>query len=156
MIVPSMAAIAVLVQSFGIAGQFSCGCSSPESCAVTGEAQCECSQKNLAEKPCCCSHQNVSETLTESTTCCHSEAGGCHTLNEHKCHCSCSDGHRVPAIPADNTLPSVNWELLLARLTESGLTDRPQVTQHAVATPPGVSCTSLHCSMQTLYCTWLT
>ena len=156
MIVTSMVAIAVMVQSFGIAGQMSCVCASTESCAATGDAQCHCSEALRNEKSCCCSQRCASDQMQSSTPCCQSELGCCDSTEKHRCHCGCSDHRRNPVTPADNTLQSVNWELLLARLNESTLTDNPRLTLYPVAATPGVRFSSLHCSMQTLYCTWLT
>lgn len=155
MIVSSMVAIAVLVQSFGIAGQRSCACAATESSAATGDAECHCSEALRNQNSCCCSQRCASDEIQSSAPCSESELGCCDTKS-HPCQCGCSDQRRDPVIPADNAYQSVNWEMFLARLDESTLTNLPPLTLDPVAAPPGVNVSSLHRSMQTLYCTWLT
>jgi hypothetical protein len=156
-IVTSMIAAAVMVQSFVVAEQTSCmfsapqGCETPQDdCWATGDSECRCSEKARNDQTCCCSQGAASESCCSTVSCCHQEpAGDC-------CQCGCNEQQPEPAMPADSTPQTVNWELFLSNLRCANGIVPPQQR-------PGtqISCLSTDqqpqsCSMQTLFCIWLT
>lgn len=156
-IVTSMIAAAVMVQSFVVAEQTSCMCLAPQSCetsqgdcSATGDSECRCSKKARKDQTCCCSLNTGSANCCSTLSCCHDKSA------DDCCQCGCNKQQPEPAMPADSTPPTVSWELFLINLRcVSGLVP----TQKRLGTQ--ISCLSTNeqpqgCSVQTLFCIWLT
>jgi hypothetical protein len=157
----SIVAAAIMMQSFSGAGASPCPCSAggasataQEACSVTGARTCCCSTKARSDRKCCCSQRAVSREQSES--CCSSAACCQDKSVEDRCHCACSSQHPEPAVPADSNMQTVNWELFLSGLCAVSPVEQSKPSPGTPRARPETDRQSPNCSMQTLYCTWLT
>lgn len=146
-IVTSMIAAAVMVQSIVVADQTPCMCSTTGACAtgqdsssVKSDSECVCSEKARDDKSCCCS----------SSKCCQEKPA------DHDCQCGCSDQRPEPPVPADTVPQSVSWELILESLSCTAGIVQPEVQSDSACSFAVNDQRPQSCSVQTLYCTWLT
>ncbi len=156
-IVATMIATAVMVQSFVVAEQTPCMCSATvddalaqDACSVTGDSECRCSEKVRNDKTCCCSQKTASHSCCSVAKCCHQESA------DHRCECGCSDQLPEPVVPADTSSQTLSWELFCEALCSVSRIAQPQSRHIAACSCPSTDHQSQSCSVQVLYCTWLT